>query len=94
VADPFLERTVARGLARLDRHGRGIDVGADGLVAGRGGKPTPGLYAVGPLTAGRLLEITAVPEIRLQVAEIAGAVAGHLTAVRHPAFGLKRGGSR
>ncbi len=75
-ADPFLRRAVAHGLVRPDPAGRGLEVSADGGVIDRRGRPVAGLYALGPLTAGRLLEITAVPDIRVQAAEIAARVAG------------------
>ena len=35
------------------------------------GNPTEGLYALGPVTRGAFWEITAVPELRVQCAEIA-----------------------
>ena len=93
-ADPLLARVIARGLARPDRHGRGLDVGTDARLIDRGGKPVAGFYAAGPLTAGRFLEITAVPDIRVQVAEIAGAIAGFVAEVKKPTARLTRGGSR
>lgn len=74
-AEPVLRQIVGLGLARVDFGRRGLDVEADGAVIGRTGTPTAGLYAVGPLTVPRFLEITAVPEIRLQCATVAGALA-------------------
>ena len=70
-AEPILRQAVARGLARPDACHRGLDVEADGGVIGRTGAPSAGLYALGPLTAGRFFEITAVPEIRVQCATVA-----------------------
>ena len=35
---------------------------------------TEGLYALGPVTRGTFWEITAVPELRVQCAEVAGAL--------------------
>jgi uncharacterized NAD(P)/FAD-binding protein YdhS len=74
-AEPVLRQVVGLGLARAGFSGRGLDVEADGAVIGRTGRPTTGLYALGPLTVARFLEITAVPEIRLQCVTVAGALA-------------------
>lgn len=40
------------------------------------GQPVPGLSVLGPLTRGRLWEVTAVPEIRAQAAALADRIAG------------------
>ena len=40
-------------------------------MIGRAGKPSDKLFAVGPLTRGRFWEITAIPDIRQQCAELA-----------------------
>ena len=90
-ADPLVARVLARGLARADRNGRGLDVGADARLVDRGGKPVPGFYAAGPLTAGRFLEITAVPDIRVQVAEMAHVLAGFLADAGKPPTLLRHG---
>ena len=74
-ADPLVARLVNQGLARPDALGRGLDVVESAHVVGRSGAPTSGLFALGPLTAGTLLEITAVPDIREQCAVVAGEIA-------------------
>lgn len=76
---PLLCSLIDAGLARRDALGLGLDVAADGAVRG-----APGLYALGPLGAGALLEITAAPEILAQAAAAARAFADTLAA-RHPA---------
>ncbi|EHM00381.1 FAD dependent oxidoreductase [Acetobacteraceae bacterium AT-5844] len=58
-----------RGLARPDALGLGLEIASpDGTLRDAAGQPVPGLSAIGPLTRGNLWEITAVPEIRAQVA--------------------------
>jgi uncharacterized NAD(P)/FAD-binding protein YdhS len=62
---------VSAGLMRADRLGRGVDITPAGEAVGRTGEATKGLYALGPMAAGSLFEITAVPEIRAQCAAVA-----------------------
>jgi uncharacterized NAD(P)/FAD-binding protein YdhS len=66
---------VAAGLLRGDPLGRGVEVTALGAAVGRSGSPSPGLYALGPLGAGSLMEITAMPDIRGQCATVAETIA-------------------
>ena len=54
---------MSQGAASVDAHRLGLAVQPDGQALGRGGAPTPGLFALGPLCQGSLWEITAVPEI-------------------------------
>ena len=70
-AHPLLRRLATAGMIRADPLGLGLDVGADGRVIGQPGSVALPIYAVGPLTRGALWEITAVPDIRAQVAELA-----------------------
>jgi uncharacterized NAD(P)/FAD-binding protein YdhS len=65
----------ARGLARPDPHRLGLVVRRNGEVMGEGGRPTEGLFAIGPLCQGTLWEITAVPEIVAQADQAAESVA-------------------
>ena len=65
--------------------GLGLDVDSVGRVIGSNGQPTPTLYAVGPLTRGTWWEITAVPDIRVQVAQVAAALAEGRTTVLNAA---------
>lgn len=66
---------VSAGLLRGDALGRGVEVTALGAAVGRSGVPSPGLYALGPLGAGSLMEITAMPDIREQCAAVAADIA-------------------
>jgi uncharacterized NAD(P)/FAD-binding protein YdhS len=72
--DPLLRDLVMTGLIRGDPHGLGLDVRDDGHVVGADGRADAPIYAVGPITRGAFWEITAVPDIRNQVAEVAASV--------------------
>ena len=65
---------LARGTVRPDPLRIGLEVTPDCMVIGVNGRPTPGLYACGPLTRGTFFEIDAVAEIRHQCARIAAAL--------------------
>lgn len=69
--NPVLQDLLRQGLIRPDPLGIGLDVTADGAVIGRAGKASRRIFAVGPLTRGRFWESTAIPDIRLQCAELA-----------------------
>lgn len=68
---PFLSRLVADGLATPHRSGIGLDVDDDGALLDAEGHPSPALTAIGPLRRGHLFESTAIPEIRVQAADLA-----------------------
>jgi uncharacterized NAD(P)/FAD-binding protein YdhS len=67
-----------RGAIRRDPLGLGLDVTYDLEVVGEGGAPTPGLFAVGPLTRAAVWEALAVPDLRNQTADVARLVAAKL----------------
>jgi uncharacterized NAD(P)/FAD-binding protein YdhS len=69
--NPALQNLLEQGLIRPDPIGIGLDVTPDCAVIGRSGKPSEKLFALGPLTRGRFWEITAIPDIRQQCAELA-----------------------
>jgi uncharacterized NAD(P)/FAD-binding protein YdhS len=58
-------------LARPDELLLGLDVSADGALVSPTGVPSNLLFAIGPLRKGKLWESVAVPELRVQVAELA-----------------------
>lgn len=60
-----------RGLARPDPLRLGLDVAGDCAVLDAAGNPSGRVFAIGPLTRGALFEIEAVPDIRVQAAELA-----------------------
>jgi uncharacterized NAD(P)/FAD-binding protein YdhS len=77
-----VRRLVESGLARPDPLCLGLDVGPDGRLADADGVMSRELYGLGPLTRGALWEVTAVPDIRIQAARLAGHIASG--AVRAP----------
>ena len=82
--NPVLLDLLDRGLATPDELGLGLQVAEDAAAIGADGRPTPGLFALGVLTQGRVFEITGLPEIRAQ----AHALAGALAALPAPAPGV------
>ena len=73
--NPVLLDLLDRGLATPDELGLGLQVAEDAAAIGADGRPTPGLFALGVLTQGRVFEITGLPEIRAQAYALAGALA-------------------
>lgn len=73
---PILRNMMAKGLARSDCLGLGVDVSDQSEILTLDGQPQPGLYAAGPMTIGQFWEISAVPDIRQQVSRIACRIAG------------------
>jgi uncharacterized NAD(P)/FAD-binding protein YdhS len=76
----LLKSLIADGLARPDPLGIGIDVDADCAVIGSSGRASSVLFAVGPLTRAAFWEIMAVPDIRVQCADIASRLKARLSA--------------
>lgn len=72
---PLLQSMYANDLLALDPHGLGVLVNDQSIIMRNDTDLVPDLYAVGGLTAGRFWEITAVPDIRVQVAGIAKSIA-------------------
>jgi uncharacterized NAD(P)/FAD-binding protein YdhS len=72
-AVPLVQQLLADGLMRADALGLGVETGADCAVLGADGKPTPGLYYIGPWLRAGFWEATAVPELRRFAAGIARA---------------------
>ena len=69
--EPLLQQMLADGLARPAPFNLGVDCTTWGALIGATGKPSPDLFAVGPVTRGALWEIIAVPEIRSQAEQVA-----------------------
>ena len=72
-------KLIAQGLARPDPLGIGIDVSVDCAVIDKSGVASAVLYGVGPLTRAAFWEIMAVPDIRVQCAELARHLLTRLT---------------
>lgn len=71
VGDPVLDCLFSAGDARPGPLGLGLAVDPGGRLLDRQGRPSPVLWAIGPLRRGALLETTAIPEIRVQAAALA-----------------------
>lgn len=70
-ASPLLSSLAAEGIVASHPIALGIAVDEHSAVPTSEGR----LYAMGPLTAGRHFEITAVPDIRVQARSVAGRIA-------------------
>jgi uncharacterized NAD(P)/FAD-binding protein YdhS len=76
--DPLMKRMLERGLVRLDPQGLGIDA-TEGLNAVRAdGSVADNIWALGPIVRGMFWECVAVPDIRIQAANVAVGIAGRL----------------
>jgi uncharacterized NAD(P)/FAD-binding protein YdhS len=77
---PLIADMLARGLATWDALHLGLATDAIGAVIDVEGRPSPDLFAVGPLCKATLWECTAVPEIRVQARALAERIAAMLPA--------------
>jgi uncharacterized NAD(P)/FAD-binding protein YdhS len=68
---PLLKDLIAKGIARPDPQGLGLDVDTACRVVGIDGRPNAQISAVGPMSRGAFWEVTAVPDIRVQVSTLA-----------------------
>lgn len=83
--DALLKRLLSQGLIRADDLRLGLEVDGGSQPVGRDGATRAGFYAVGPLTRGGVWENTAVPDIRIQAAEVAAEIGRALAASREVA---------
>jgi len=72
---PLVKGLVTSGLARADADGLGLDVDEDCRVRNDESAAQDDLYAVGPMTRGAFWEVTSVPDIRVQAADLAEVIA-------------------
>ncbi len=70
-SNPLVRNLLAQGLARPDRLGLGFDVDTTAALIDRNGVAATDIFAVGPLTRGAFWEITGIPDIRTQCAQLA-----------------------
>lgn len=75
-SNPLTRSLLASGMARPDRLHIGLDVSSEGALIRHDGTLNDRVYAVGPLTRGRFLEIEAIPDIRVQCQRLAAALVG------------------
>lgn len=78
---PLHAQLVRDGKLRSDALNQGLDVAVDDALIGRDGTPSDRLFVLGPPTRGRYTEIVAIPDIRLQVADVAN---GLIAALQEP----------
>ena len=78
--EPLMRSLLAMGLAEPDALRLGLHVNRQDQVVGPGGRVTPNLYALGPITRGTWWEITSVPDIRGQCARLADQIGASLAA--------------
>ena len=74
-ANPLLRTLLERGAAREDALGSGFDVGEDLGLVGVDGCASRRVKAIGPLARAAFWECIAIPDIRLQCAQLADALA-------------------
>jgi uncharacterized NAD(P)/FAD-binding protein YdhS len=75
VNSPLLRDLLARKLVRTGPLCLGLDTADNGALLDASGTSSDFLYTLGPLRKGNLWETTAVPEIRVQVSELAAHLA-------------------
>ncbi len=69
--DALIETLLHSGLVSPGPLGMGLDFDESGQVLRADGRAQPHVYLIGPARIGRLWETTAVPELRVQAAELA-----------------------
>jgi uncharacterized NAD(P)/FAD-binding protein YdhS len=67
-------------VARPDPHAIGVVTASDGALFDCDDKPSRSIYLIGPLRKAQLWESTAVPELRVQAAEVARTILASLPA--------------
>jgi len=77
-ANPLLRALLERGAARQDALGIGFDVAEDLGVVGADGRASRRIKAIGPLARAAFWECIAIPDIRLQCAQLADALAAEI----------------
>ncbi len=82
ISSPLLTNLMEKGSVRPDELFQGLDVAENGALIDSDGVASNFLYTAGPFRKGQLWESVAVPELREQVAELAGL----LTAGPQPAI--------
>lgn len=72
---PVIQDLLARGQSRLDPLRLGIDTTAQAQILHADGRASKRLFAIGPCARGTAWEITAIPDIRVQCADLARLIA-------------------
>ena len=76
--NPLLRALLERGAARQDALGIGFDVAEDLSLVGADGRVSRRVKAIGPLARAAFWECIAIPDIRLQCAQLADALAAEI----------------
>jgi uncharacterized NAD(P)/FAD-binding protein YdhS len=79
-SNPVLLSLIRQGQLRADPLHIGIDVTDDCAIVNRSGEASERLFAIGPLTRAAFWEIVAVPDIRVQSAQLASRIMRQLPA--------------
>ena len=77
-SNPLIRALFARGLARADPLGIGLDVAETYALIDANGHPSSRIQVIGPLARAAFWECIAIPDIRLQCEDIAQAFAAEL----------------
>jgi uncharacterized NAD(P)/FAD-binding protein YdhS len=72
---PLLQDMLGQHMIETDPLGLGVRVDSQSRIVSGDGLASPGMFAVGALTAGQFWEITAVPDIRVQTRNVAESIA-------------------
>jgi len=70
--DPLIRSLLAGGLLRPDPLRLGVDADPDGALLDARGRPSPDFFTLGPTLRGVRYETTAIAEIKVQAAALAG----------------------
>lgn len=79
-ASTLIAGLLARGAARVDPLRIGLEVTGDCRLIDAGGRASARVLAIGPVSRAAFWEITAIPDIRLQVAGLAARIAAEVPA--------------
>ena len=78
--NPLIRALLARGIARVDPLGIGLDVGEDYALVDSSGHPSRHIRVIGPLARAAFWECIAIPDIRLQCENVADSLAAERAA--------------
>ena len=78
--NPLIRALLARGIARVDPLGIGLDVGEDYALIDSNGHPLRQIRVIGPLARAAFWECIAIPDIRLQCENVADSLAAERAA--------------
>jgi len=82
--NPLVRNLLEQGLGRPDRLGLGFDVDRSAALIDKHGVPSQDIFALGPLTRGAFWEITGIPDIRTQCAQLAERLTQKIPAAQSP----------